>query len=118
VDETLFQRAIESIVRQVLGTAPEGARVLIEAGRVEGAIAVAVGASAALPDSSAGSAEGPQVALARAIMEAHGGALHERDLGEGRRAYVLRLPPALPTAPPGSIAPPQPAERETLPLAS
>ncbi|HEX5030348.1 MAG TPA: cache domain-containing protein [Candidatus Eisenbacteria bacterium] len=118
VDETLFQRAIESIVRQVLGTAPEGARVLIEAGRVEGAIAVAVGASAALPDSSAGSAEGLQVALARAIMEAHGGALHERDLGEGRRAYVLRLPPALPTAPPGSIATPQPAERETLPLAS
>jgi len=122
VDEALFQRAIDSIVRQVLGTAPEGARVLIEAGRVEAAIAVAVGASAALPSPTTGSAETLQIALARAIMEAHGGVLHERDLGEGRRAYVLRLPPTIPAGLPGYFNSPEATapttERETLPLAS
>ena len=121
VDEALFQRGIEAIVRQVLGTAPEGARVLIEAGRVDAAIAVAVGASAALPAPAAGSAEGLQVSLARAIMEAHGGTLHDRDLGEGRRAYVLRLPPTIAAGLPGYFAPATttpPADRETLPLAS
>ena len=121
VDEALFQRGIEAIVRQVLGTAPEGARVLIEAGRVDAAIAVAVGASAALPAPAAGSAEGLQVSLARAIMEAHGGTLHDRDLGEGRRAYVLRLPPTIAAGLPGYFAPPTtntPAHTETLPLAS
>jgi signal transduction histidine kinase len=121
VDEALFQRGIEAIVRQVLGTAPEGARVLIEAGRVDAAIAVAVGASAALPAPAAGSAEGLQVSLARAIMEAHGGTLHDRDLGEGRHAYVLRLPPTIAAGLPGYFAPPTtntPAHTETLPLAS
>ena len=121
VDEALFQRAIDSIVRQVLGTAPEGARVLIEAGRVEGAIAVAVGASAALPVPGAATPDSLQLALARAIMEAHGGALHERDLGEGRRAYVLRLPPTTVAGLAGYSEPPQtvsPSEQETLPLAS
>lgn len=118
VDEALFQRAIEGIVRQVLAAAPDGSRVLIEAGRVDGAIAVAVGASAAMP-ATAAPADGLQVALARAILEAHGGALHERDMGEGRRAYVLRLPPTIAAGLPGYFATSSaPSERETLPLAS
>jgi hypothetical protein len=124
VDEILFQRAIESVVRCVLDTAPEGTRILVEAGRVEGAIAVAVGA-AAPPDTSARPSGRLRVALARAIVEAHGGAFHERDLGEGRLAYVLRLPspvpavlPSEPTAPPGQPPTPQPTENEPLSLAS
>jgi signal transduction histidine kinase len=124
VDEVLFQRAIESVVRCVLDTAPEGTRILVEAGRVEGAIAVAVGA-AAPPDTSARPSGRLRVALARAIVEAHGGAFHERDLGERRLAYVLRLPspapavlPSEPTGPPDPTAAPQPTENEPLSLAS
>jgi signal transduction histidine kinase len=124
VDEVLFQRAIEAVVRCVLGTAPQGTRVLVEAGRVEGAIAVAVGA-AAPPEASARQSGQLLVALARAIVDAHGGTFHERDLGEGRLAYVLRLPspvstvlPSEPTAPPSPAPAPQPTETEPLSLAS
>jgi signal transduction histidine kinase len=124
VDEVLFQRAIESVVRCVLGTAPQGTRILVEAGRVEGAIAVAVGA-AAPPDASVRQSGRLLVTLARAIVDAHGGTFHERDLGEGRLAYVLRLPSPIPTvltgeptAPPSPTPAPQPTETEPLSLAS
>jgi signal transduction histidine kinase len=146
IDEVLLYRAIESIVREALAGAPEGGRVVVEAGRVNGEIAVGVGADVPLeagPAAEAGAgqpaaddasggrvspvdpnAPGYLIVLARAIAEAHMGALHVRDLGHGRLAYVLRLPRTTPA--PAELQPPEssadstspPAEGEPLSLAS
>jgi K+-sensing histidine kinase KdpD len=145
IDEALLYRAIESVAREVLAGAPEGGRVLVEAGRVNGEIAVGIGADAPAqagpdaeaatgqpaPDAAQGTgssfdpnAPGHLIALARAIAAAHMGALHARDLGHGRLAYVLRLPRT--TSAPAELQPtdssadstPPPVEGEPLSLAS
>ena len=138
VDARLLERAVVSVTRHVLEIAPEGGRVLVEAGRVGSEIAVAVGADGApssdvpgpgpatqaTPAAAAAASgvtasaapaasRGPSlpIALARAIARAHGGALHERSLGEGHLAYVFRLP-ASPAAAASMI---QPRDSDTSP---